>query len=64
MILLNRKKIVFILSCMIISIIFFHFTTEPYSIETSSTPISNHVVILDAGHGLPDGGAEARRWHI
>lgn len=60
MILLNRKKIVFILSCMITSIIFFNFTTAPYSIETSSTPISNHVVILDAGHGLPDGGAESQ----
>lgn len=60
MILLNRKKIVFILSCMIISIAFFNFTTAPYTtIETSSTPISNHVVILDAGHGLPDGGAES-----
>lgn len=61
MILLNKKKIVFILSCMIISILFFNFTNIPYSaIETSSTPVSNHVVILDAGHGLPDGGAEAQ----
>jgi len=25
--------------------------------ETSSTPVSNHTIILDAGHGLPDGGA-------
>ena len=39
---------------------FFNFTNIPYStIETSSTPVSNHVVILDAGHGLPDGGAES-----
>ena len=61
MILLNKKKIVFILSCMIISILFFNFTSIPYAtIETSSTPVSNHVVILDAGHGLPDGGAEAQ----
>jgi len=60
MILLNRKKITFILSCIIISIVFFNFSQLQYStIETSSTPISNHVVILDAGHGLPDGGAEA-----
>lgn len=60
MILLNKKKIAFILSCTIISIVFFNFTTIPLStIETSSTPVSNHVVILDAGHGLPDGGAES-----
>ncbi len=60
MILLNRKKITFILSCVIISIVFFNFTSVPISsIPTSSTPVSNHVVILDAGHGLPDGGAES-----
>ena len=58
MILLNRKKILFVLSCITISIIFFSYN-HPVSIQTSSTPISNHVVILDAGHGLPDGGAEA-----
>lgn len=58
MILLNKRKILFILSCIIISIVFFNYTA-PVSIETSSTPVSNHVVILDAGHGLPDGGAEA-----
>lgn len=44
---------------MIISVIFFNFTTSPTTLEVSSTPVSNHVVILDAGHGLPDGGAEA-----
>lgn len=60
MILFNKKKILFILSCITISIIYFNFQTAPISIETSSTPLSNHVVILDAGHGLPDGGAEAQ----
>lgn len=60
MIILNRKKIVFILSCMIISVLFFNLTTrELQTVPTSSLPISNHVVILDAGHGLPDGGAVA-----
>lgn len=59
MILLNKKKILFILSCITISIVFFNYNSIPDSIETSSTPVSNHVVILDAGHGLPDGGAES-----
>lgn len=60
MILLNRKKIVFLLSCIIISVIFFNFSNAPFpTIEVSSTPVSNHIVILDAGHGLPDGGAES-----
>ena len=60
MILINRKKILYLLSCIVISIIFFNYTSVPHeTIEASSTPVSNHVVILDAGHGLPDGGAEA-----
>lgn len=55
MILLNKKKMIFILSCMILSVLFYSFTSLPHStIETSSTPVSNHVVILDAGHGVPD----------
>lgn len=55
MILLNKKKITYILSCIIISVVFFNFTSAPISsIPTSSTPVSNHVVILDAGHGSPD----------
>ncbi len=58
MILINKKKIVFLLSCIIVSIVFFN-VTNPVWLETSSTPVSSHVVILDAGHGLPDGGAEA-----
>ena len=48
---------------MIISIAFFNFSmaNENLStVETSSTPVSNHVIVLDAGHGLPDGGAEAK----
>ncbi len=45
---------------MIISVLFFNLTTrELQTVPTSSLPISNHVVILDAGHGLPDGGAVA-----
>ena len=61
MILLNRKKILYIISCIIISVVFFDYTNIPHeTIETSSTPISNHTVVLDAGHGLPDGGAESK----
>lgn len=59
MILINGKKILFFLSCIIISIIIFNSSTPLNTIQTSSTPVSNHVVVLDAGHGLPDGGAEA-----
>ena len=54
MILLNKKRILFILSSVVISI--FSITT-PSTIPVNSTPITNHTIILDAGHGLPDGGA-------
>jgi len=54
MIFLNKNKILFILSCIIFSILFFNFTNNSETIETSSTPVSNHTIILDAGHGLPD----------
>ncbi len=60
MMILNRKRMIFILSCMLISVSLFSII-EPRTetMETSSLPVSNHVVILDAGHGLPDGGASA-----
>ena len=30
------------------------------SIMVSATPVSSKVVVLDAGHGKPDGGAESK----
>lgn len=60
MIILNKKRILFICFILIFSItsislnqIFFY----PEYLQTSSTPISNHTIVLDAGHGFPDGGA-------
>lgn len=54
MILLNKKRILFIILTITISIFS---VIKSNTIEASSTPISSHTVILDAGHGLPDGGA-------
>lgn len=59
MFLLNKKRILFICFAIIISI-FYHSTSNYYqknTLLTSSTPLSNHTIILDAGHGNPDGGA-------
>ncbi len=58
MIILKKEKILFYISIITLSI-FFYSLKSPSSItkEASSTPISNHIVIIDAGHGLPDGGA-------
>lgn len=59
MILLNKKRILFISSviiCSIFSNAIFQ-TSYKHTEPVSSTPISNHTIILDAGHGNPDGGA-------
>lgn len=56
MLLFNKKRILFVLSAIVISIAFFN---PEKSVETISIPASEHTIILDAGHGLPDGGAIA-----
>lgn len=30
---------------------------EPKTVETVALPVSNKVIVIDAGHGVPDGGA-------
>lgn len=82
MFILNRKKMLFITTSILISIFFYSeseslskfslgifsnnnlevssnndLSSGSESILTSSLPVSNHTIILDAGHGSPDGGA-------
>lgn len=58
MIVFNRKRIVFISLLIVLSITCFTIKNNNYlSVQVSSTPVSNHTIVLDAGHGLPDGGA-------
>lgn len=59
MILLEKKRILFILSMVFISI-FAYFLSIGFNnkvVQTVSLPVSNKVVVLDAGHGGEDGGA-------
>ena len=58
---LTRKKlIVMLLICLIICFIFMYKDSEYIElksskvVQTNGTPVSNHTVILDAGHGQPD----------
>ena len=62
MIIFYRKRILFINSIILFSILFFsiNFTLKDETILTSSIPSANHVVIIDAGHGYPDGGATSK----
>lgn len=51
----NKKRILFISLVIVTSISSFAISNlDTITLETSSLPISNHTIILDAGHGLPD----------
>lgn len=59
MVILNKKRLLFINLSIILSIFIYSISSinNLESKPVSSIPISNHTIILDAGHGFPDGGA-------
>lgn len=58
MFIINKKRLIFIELSLIFSILFASLYAENNTILTASTPVTGHSIVLDAGHGLPDGGAE------
>ena len=67
MIVLNIKKhLKKIYILLIVLFLFYLINSFNYknanTIPTSSTPISNHIVILDAGHGKPDRRSSFQKW--
>ena len=66
MIIINKKRLTFVITSVFIAIFVFVFSTDSLKgqnnyIATVSLPISNKVIIIDAGHGIPDEGAESSR---
>ena len=64
MIVLNRKRISVMLLVIMMGIFVFSYKTAEKEIveeekSVTATPVSNKVIILDAGHGVPDEGAES-----
>lgn len=61
MIILRKKRIILIVTIVFVSIFSYMIQIQDRkeSIETVSLPVSNKVVVLDAGHGVPDEGAES-----
>jgi len=62
MIILNRKRLIAMLSMVCISIFVFTFQIaeeEEKTVETVALPVTNKVIVIDAGHGVPDEGAES-----
>ncbi len=61
MIVLNKKRIVLVMSSVLLSLFIFVLTSnkneelEGY-IDTVSLPVSGKTVVVDAGHGIPDEG--------
>ena len=64
MIVLNKKRILLIGSCVFLSLFVFLLTTtndedQNTYISTVCLPVSGKTVVVDAGHGVPDEGAES-----
>jgi len=69
MIIINKKRIRLILSCILMSVFAFSFqisdtensktTNVNDTVAITSTPVSGKTVVVDAGHGVPDEGAES-----
>lgn len=57
MIILKKKKVLYIIMCLILSITVYGFKTKKgyETLEVVSTPVTAKVIVLDAGHGR-------RRW--
>ena len=69
MVIFNENKLLLLLSllffifCIVLIVLFYsNFSNIKNSriINTSSTPASGHTIIIDAGHGFPDGGATGK----
>ena len=66
MIILNRKRITLIITSIFIAIFVFIFTTDDIQkqnnyISTVSLPVTEKVIVVDAGHGIPDEGAQSSK---
>lgn len=64
MIIINKKRITAILTCILIGVFVFILQTgekEKEIIETVTLPVSGKTVVIDAGHGIPDEGAESSK---
>ena len=60
MVVINKKRIGFVFLMLIISVVGFSFRSgNEKVVSVSSLPVTNKIVVLDAGHGLPDAGASS-----
>lgn len=62
MIILNKKRIIKLMSlitiCLMVCVIQ-TVKTDKETVQTVTLPVTNKVIVIDAGHGVPDEGAES-----
>lgn len=60
MIILSKKRIGTITAILLVALFAFTFQTAKLNntVQTVSLPVSNKVIVVDAGHGKPDEGAD------
>ena len=58
MIIISKKRIAIISGILLLAVFAFTFQTASLdnTVQTVSLPVSNKVIVLDAGHGKPDEG--------
>lgn len=57
MIILHKKRLILIARMLWLSLTVFSLKSAfvtPKTVETVNLPVSNKVIVLDAGHGVPD----------
>ena len=62
MIILSKKRIMIVASVIIVALFVFAIQTNTKNtnvVQTVALPVSNKVIVLDAGHGKPDEGAQS-----
>ena len=64
MIVINKKRISIITICLLLGIFAYAYQRTKINLdeqiqETTSTPVSGKVIVVDAGHGVPDEGAQS-----
>lgn len=67
MIVLNKKRIYLILEVIIVALVVSYLkmpnNTENNTIQTVALPVTNKVIIVDAGHGYPDMRSRSTKWN-
>lgn len=61
MIIIQKKRLIYLSLIVVISIFVCSMTVNKSenTLQTVAIPVSNKVIVVDAGHGVPDEGAQS-----